>query len=96
MYMTARYSCNLLFLASLFFGLATRCVNAKEYTSIIRYEPNGPGGKGLIGPNSEAIASSASKISELDYYKSPSNPRLTSGLESRKFPGLSHAQLNGN
>jgi len=82
------HACNLLLLASITACLATRNARAEEYTSIIRYEPDGPGGKGFVGPNSKTNASGDSKTTSYYYYRSAGNPRITSGVwEASNFHG---------
>ncbi len=78
--MTHTLTSKLLLLASIFSGVAARNVAAEEYASIIRYEPDGPGGKGLAGPNARTNTSGDSKIISFNYYKSATNPRIASGI----------------
>jgi uncharacterized cupin superfamily protein len=72
--------CNLLLLASLLAGVTGSRLVAQVTPSIIRYEPNGPGGKGLVGPNAKEEGSGDKKTTVFFYYRSGGGSQAASGI----------------
>jgi len=78
--MRKRFTQNLWILASLLASATGSQLVAQAAPSIIRYEPNGPGGKGLVGPNAKDEGSGDKKTTVLFYYQSTSGNKDASGI----------------
>ena len=72
-------------------SMMTVIICAQTPSSIVRYEPNGPGGAGLVGADSKTSARDDWKATSYYYYKSTLNPKVSSGIwETANF----HAPLH--
>src|ERR1700733_798147 len=71
---------NVLLVGSLVSSLVGARLGAQETPSIIRYEPNGPGGHGLDGPNSKERGTGDQKTTSYYYYRSDGPSKDASGI----------------
>jgi uncharacterized cupin superfamily protein len=68
------------FLALLVASLSGTQLVAQDTASIIRYEPNGPGGKGLVGPDAKESGTGDKKTTVFFYYRSRGPSQDASGI----------------
>jgi uncharacterized cupin superfamily protein len=78
--MKTKSKVNFLLLGSLVASLGGTRLMAQNTPSIIRYEPNGPGGKGLVGPNAKDEGTGDKKTTVLFYYQSSGPSKDASGI----------------
>ena len=78
--MRTKSKLNALLCGSLVAMLAASQLVAQDTPSVIRYEPNGPGGKGLVGPNAKESGTGDEKTTSFYYYRSAGASKDKSGI----------------